>query len=167
MKKVELIKWNYGHSNDLIKISNLVDRSYLSDRLPYPYNKDDANWWLDMVNKNDEKEGLFRAIVVDGVVVGNISVEKMDDVHKKNGEIGYLLLDEYKSQGIMTEAVKQMCELAFDKLDIIRISASVFKPNIASIKVLLKNDFIKEGEQAKVIYKNECYYDQILFGKIR
>lgn len=45
-----------------------------------------------MISEHDGKDGIFRAIVADGKIVGSISVEQKSDVYCKDGEIGYLLL---------------------------------------------------------------------------
>ena len=34
---IELDKWTFADQNALIALCNAVDRTYLSDRLPYPY----------------------------------------------------------------------------------------------------------------------------------
>lgn len=72
---VILEKWTQEFKPELIKICNEEDRSYLSNRLPYPYTEESADWWLGMVSEHDGKDGIFRAIVADGKIVGNISVE--------------------------------------------------------------------------------------------
>ena len=33
-------------------LCNAVDRTFLSDRLPYPYTEADADWWLRMLAEN-------------------------------------------------------------------------------------------------------------------
>ena len=50
-----------------------------------------------MVKDNEGKKGVFREIVVDGKIVGTISVEQKDDVYRKDSEIGYYLLQEVYS----------------------------------------------------------------------
>ena len=163
---VKLVKWSQELKPELIKICNDVDRSYLSERLPYPYIEESADWWLGMVSEHDGKDGVFRAIAVDGKIVGNISVEQKSDVYCKDGEIGYLLLTEYWSKGIMTEAVRQICAEAFSELDIVRITGLVYAPNIASGRVLEKNGFVSEGLQRDAVYKAGKIYDLCLFGKL-
>lgn len=165
--KVEIQKWTIGKKEDLIRICNEVDRSFLSNRLPYPYTEEAADWWLGMVSEHDGKDGVFRAIVVDDRVVGNISVEQKTDVYCKDGEIGYLLLTDYWSKGIMTEAVRQICDVAFSELDIIRITGLVYAPNAASGRVLEKNGFVREGLQRDAVYKDGKIYDLCLFGKLK
>ena len=101
--KVELKKWALDDKKQLMDICNSVERDYLSDRLPYPYTEECADWWLNMVLEHDGKDGVFRAIVADGKIVGNISVEQKSDVYKKDAEIGYMLATEEWSRGIMTK----------------------------------------------------------------
>lgn len=164
---VKLLKWTQEMKPDLIKICNNADRSFLSDRLPYPYTEESADWWLEMVAKHDGKDGIFRAVSADGKIVGNISVEQKSDVYCKDGEIGYLLLTDCWSKGIMTEAVRQICAAAFLELEIIRITGLVYAPNIASQRVLEKNGFVREGLQKDAVYKAGKIYDLCLFGKLK
>ena len=74
---VSLHTWSDNDRESLIVLCNAVDRTFLSDRLPYPYTEADADWWLGMVAENEGKEGAWRAIVMDGQIVGSISVERM------------------------------------------------------------------------------------------
>lgn len=164
---IELVKWSPALKQELIDICNNVDRTFLSNRLPYPYTEESADWWLGMVSEHDGKDGVFRAIAVDGKVVGNISIEQKADVYCRDGEIGYLLLTEYWSKGIMTEAVRQICEIAFSKLDIIRITGIVYASNLAFQRVLEKNEFAREGLQRDAVYKDGKVYDLCLFGKLK
>lgn len=165
--KIELKKWRFEDKEFLIKMCNIIDRNYLSDRIPNPYTNKSAEWWLNMVKENDEKTGVFREIVVDGKIIGTISVEKKEDVYRKDSEIGYYLLPEAYSKGIMTEAVRQICEIAFEKLDIIRITGVVYEPNVASRKVLEKNNFLLEGVMKKAAIKNNNIYDLCIYGKAK
>ena len=164
---VKLVKWTQENKPELIKICNSVDRSYLSNRLPYPYTEESADWWLGMVSEHDGKDGVFRAIAADDKIVGNISVEQKSDVYCKDGEIGYLLLTDFWSKGIATEAVCQICAEAFSELDIIRITGLVYAANIASARVLEKNGFAREGLQRNAVYKDGKIYDLCLFGKLK
>ena len=87
---------------------------------------------MKMVTDNDATTGIYRAIVCDGKFIGSISVEKKD----YDAEIGYMLFNEYTNKGIATETVKQVCTIAFKVLSLEQITANVFQPNIALIRVL-------------------------------
>ena len=89
---ITLHNWKTDDKLVLMALCNAVDRTFLSDRLPYPYDEADADWWLGMVAENDGKEGVWRAIVVDGQIVGSISVERMADEERNVGAIGYMIL---------------------------------------------------------------------------
>ena len=76
---IDLHKWTFADREALMALCNAVDRTFLSNRLPYPYTEADADWWLGMVTENDGKEGVWRVILVDEQIVGSISVERMAD----------------------------------------------------------------------------------------
>lgn len=151
----------------LITVCNAVDRKYLSDRMPYPYTDESADWWIHMIAENEGKSGVWRVIYVDGRLVGNISVEKKEGVYGKDGEIGYLLLTEYWSKGIMTEAAREICRIAFEKLDIIRITGVYFAPNIGSKRVLEKVGFEQEGMKKNAVSKGGHIYDLGMMGLLK
>lgn len=165
--KIELRKFTEKNKQDLIKLCNEIDRKYLSDRLPHPYTQESADWWLNMLSENDEKKGVWRAIYADDKLVGNISVEQKSDVYHKDGEIGYFLLTEYWSKGIMTEAAKQICALAFEKLDIIRITGLYYEPNVGSGRVMEKCGFKFEGKLRNGVVKGDDVYNLCIMGLLK
>lgn len=162
---IELRKWSLEDKESLKAVCNAVNRDYLSDRLPFPYTDEDAVWWLNMVSEHEGKDGVYRAIIADGEIVGNISVEQKVDVYRCDAEIGYMLLTRNWSQGIMTEAVKQICSIAFADLDIIRITGLIYEPNTASQRVLEKNGFTLEGVMKNAVVKNGTIYNLCIYGK--
>ena len=46
--KIELKPWTLEDKKDLAKLCHNADRQFLSDRLPYPYTEDNAQWWIGM-----------------------------------------------------------------------------------------------------------------------
>ncbi len=162
---MKLTPWSKDSKKDLIAICNAVDRTYLTNRLPFPYTEEDALWWLNLVAERDGINGIFRAIVVNGRIVGTISIEQKEDASSKDAEIGYFLHSDYWSQGIMTEAINYICSIAFSALDIIHITGLVHQPNVASIKALEKNGFLLEGRLTNAVVKNGCTYDLCIYGK--
>lgn len=165
--KVELRKWCLADKKELKELCNAVDRTYLTDRLPNPYTEDDANWWLNMVAKSEGIDGTFRAMVVDGKIVGSVSVERKADIYRLDGELGYMLLKDYWNRGLMSQAVGQVCEIAIKELGLNRITANVFHPNFASQHILLKNGFIQEGVMRKAVIKGGIIYDIFLYGLLK
>lgn len=52
--KIELKIPTMEDKDELKAVCNAVDRKYLSDRLPYPYTDESAEWWINMVAKGDK-----------------------------------------------------------------------------------------------------------------
>ena len=156
---ITLHTWTPADKPALMALCNAVDRTFLSDRLPYPYDEADADWWLGMVAENDGKEGVWRAIVVDGQIVGSISVERMADEERNVGAIGYMILTPWWSKGLGTEAVRQMCGIAFRELALECIIGEVFPENLASARVLEKNGFRLEETKVGAVVKGGTAVD--------
>lgn len=82
--------------------------------------------------------------------------------------IGYELGRENWRQGIMTEALSAMVDFGFDEMGLNRIEAVVMPENIASIKMLEKLGFRKEGllgEYEK--WDSKGFVDLYMFAVLR
>ena len=163
---IDLHKWTSADREALMALCNAVDRTFLSDRLPYPYTEADADWWLGLVTENDGKEGVWRAIVADRQIVGSISVERMAEEQRNAGSIGYMILTPFWSQGIGTEAVRQICTIAFQELALERIIGEVFPENLASARVLEKNGFRLEETKVGAEVKGWKAMDVITYFRM-
>ena len=160
---ITLHKWASADKEALMALCNAVDRAFLSDRLPNPYTEADADWWLGMVAENEGKEGVWRSIWADGQLVGSISVERKDKGGQAIGEIGYMILTPWWSQGIGTEAVRQICEIAFQEMALEQIIGQVFPENVASARVLEKNGFRLEETKTGAVVKGGKALDVRLY----
>ena len=86
-------------------------------------------------------------------------------IHKQiNAELGYWLAEPFWGQGIMSDAVKQIVDYAFNTLEIDRIFARPFGTNLASQKVLEKNNFKLEARFEKTLFKNGEYLDELVYA---
>ena len=88
-----------------------------------------------------KNETFAFAVTADNKEIGSIGVFRQENIHKRTAELGYYIAQEYWGKGIMTEAVKQICEYVFGSSDIIRIYAEPFAHNSASCRVLEKAGF--------------------------
>ena len=150
---ITLHAWTPSDKPALMALCNAVDRTFLSDRLPYPYTEADADWWLGMVAESEGKEGVWRSIWVDEQLVGSISVERKAGEERNTGDLGYMILTPWWSKGIGTEAVRQICEIATRELCFKQITAMVFDGNQASERVLEKNGFLLEETKTGAFVK--------------
>lgn len=164
----ELRKWQISDAENVAKYGNNVKiANNLRDAFPHPYTVDDARWVINEYSNNDETRQCTRAIVVNGQAVGSIGVFVKNDVYCKDAEIGYWLGESFWNKGITSEAIKQMCKFAFQKYDIVRISAETYACNIASRKVLENAGFKLEGVLKKSIYKNGELLDSCIYALFR
>lgn len=137
----------------------------LRDQFPHPYTPADADAWLAHVAK--QRPVTSFAIVVAGEAAGGIGVAPQRDVHRRSAEVGYWLGEAFWNRGIMTAAVRAFTTYAFDAYDLIRIYAGVFSSNPASMRVLEKAGYTREGVLRRSVVKDGQVLDQILYAVTR
>lgn len=166
--KVELKEWSLDYVDNIAKVANNQKiANNLRNAFPYPYTKEDAKWYINDCITKGENNQLTRAIVADGLAVGSIGVFVGNDVYCKSGELGYWLSEECWGKGIMTNAAKEICSLAFQKFDIVRIYAEPFSCNIGSRRILEKSGFELEGIMKNGVFKNNEVFDYCMYGLIK
>lgn len=142
--------------------NNLAIWNNLLNAFPHPFSKEDAINWI---NQNRfEQPPAKLAITIDDQVIGGIGITKQTDVYRLSAELGYWLGEPFWNQGIGTEAVQGMVEYSFSHFKIIRIYARVFAYNAASMRVLEKAGFRREGIHRKAVYKGGRIYDEHIFA---
>jgi ribosomal-protein-alanine N-acetyltransferase len=137
----------------------------LRDFIPFPYTTDDAICFINLAKQ--EKLQMTFAIEFDGRFCGVISLVGKQDVYRKTAEIGYWIGEPFWNKGIATEAVKLITDYGLNQLDYIRIHTGVFEFNIASMKVLEKNGYNKDGVFEKAVIKNGQIWNEHRYSKIK
>ena len=166
--KCRIRKWELSDAKDLAAaLSNKKVQDNLRDGLPYPYTEQDGKEFISAMLSADENETFAFAIIVDDMVIGSIGIFRQDNIHRQTAELGYYIAEEYWGKGIMTEAVKQICEYVFAKSDIIRIYAEPFANNIASCRVLEKAGFQYEGTLRSNAVKNGKVIDMEMYSLLK
>jgi ribosomal-protein-alanine N-acetyltransferase len=137
----------------------------LRDRFPHPYTLADARAWIAHAVSNEEPPSF--AIDVDGEVVGGIGLRLNDDVERISAEIGYWVGRAYWGRGIATDAVRAVTEHAFTTRDLTRVYALPFADNAASIRVLEKAGYVREGLLRRSAIKHGIVRDQLMYATVR
>lgn len=137
----------------------------MRDAFPHPYRTEDAVNFINMVHTNNPKG--VRGIELNGEICGAIGIHPKDDVYRKSAEIGYWVSEEFWGQGIATEALKLTIPYAFKTFEVERLFGCVFSVNIASQKVMEKAGFTLEGRLKRAVFKNEQYYDELIYSLLR
>ncbi len=137
----------------------------LRDGFPHPYTLEHAAAWIGRAALQEPLHAF--AIEVEGAAVGGIGVEPLDDVCRHSGELGYWLGRAFWNRGIATEATRAITEYAFRDLELVRVQTGVFSWNPASMRVLEKCGFVREGLQRQAAFKHGRFGDIVLFAKLR
>ncbi len=135
---------------------------YLIDTFPYPYTREDASWWID--SGAAQHGAITRAIEHDGRLVGTIGVAPQHGWRAHIAEIGYWLGEHYWGRGIASDALRLMSQHAFEELGYRKLIAPVLAPNGASMRVLEKCGYTKEGILKEEVCKHDRYYDIHLYA---
>ncbi|TLG03035.1 GNAT family N-acetyltransferase [Nocardia cyriacigeorgica] len=115
--------------------------------IPLPYGRSDAEAFLtDTVDPGWAGRSPTWAIrpAEDGPVIGMIALGERDETAS---EIGFWLGSDFRGKGVMSRAVRLVCDFGFDPagLGLIRISWRAFVGNYASAAVVRRNGFRYEG----------------------
>lgn len=102
-------------------------------------------------NENPANEFLLICRLEDKAIAGSVNLSQIFRRAFQNAYLGYYLFEKFTGHGLMNEAVSLMLSHAFKTLRLHRIEANVQPQNIASIKVLEKNGFTKEGFSRKYL----------------
>ena len=81
----------------------------------------------------------------DGAVMGSIALSQIFHGGFRSAYLGYQIGEEFSRQGYMTEAIQLMLRHAFGKLKLHRLEANIQPENIASIALVKRAGFVKEG----------------------
>ena len=135
---------------------------HLRDRFPFPYEMEHATTFLGWLAK--QPSPTVWAIEVHGEAVGGIGIELHSDVERVSAEIGYWLGESLWGRGIATEAVRAVTTAAFTRYDITRLYAVPFADHPASVRVLEKSGYVKEGLMRRSAIKDGKIRDQFLYA---
>lgn len=162
---VRIREWKTEDAKSLAAaLSNEKVLNNLRDGLPFPYTEKDALDYINAMRNADPSSTFAYAIDIDGTAVGSVAAFRQSNIHFRTAELGYYLAEEYWGKGVMTEAVKKLCETIFTQTDIIRIYAEPFVCNIGSRRVLEKSGFQLEGVMKHNALKNGKVLDMAMYA---
>ncbi len=158
--------WSRRDKSSLVRVAN--NRNIwrnLTHRFPHPYTEADADYWLAHVA--GQPRPSHWAIEVEGEVAGAIGVDVGSGVYARSGHFGYWLAEAWWGRGIMTAAVRATVEHIFAAFDVVRLEAPVFEWNPASMRVLEKCGFVREGVLRRSILKDGQLIDAVLYARLK
>lgn len=138
-------------------------------RLPKPYTRDEARKWVNKTHRDARRDAEYHFGIENpatGQIVGMVSLRALNFVDG-NAELGYWVARKYWQRGFGSEAVRLILALAFQQLQLHRVYALVAKSNTASIRLLEKSGFMREGVSREVWRHEGKLEDIYSFGLLR
>ncbi len=158
--------WATRDAESLVRHANDYEVwRYLRDRFPHPYTLRDAEEWL------SRQTGPFAtpdfAIDLDGEAVGGIGLVPGTDIERISAEVGYWIGRAVWGRGLATRALRSITAFAFRSLDLRRVYALPFDFNTASIRVLEKAGYRREGLLRDAAIKEGRVANYVLYATTR
>ena len=108
-----------------------------------------------IINLENKHEGITWAITLkdNPRLCGTICLWNIQKNHYR-AEVGYVLDPQLHGKGIMQEALQKVLQYGFEVMKLHSIEALIDPANLASARLLEKNNFIKEAH-----FKENFFYD--------
>lgn len=134
----------------------------MRDGFPHPYTQSDALDWI--ARARAARPVTSFAIVVANQAVGGFGFELRTDIERYSAEVGYWLGEKFWGRGIATAALKMATAYALQTYKLNRVYALPFSENLASIRVLEKAAYRREGVLHRSAFKNGQFLDQAIYA---
>jgi [ribosomal protein S5]-alanine N-acetyltransferase len=105
---------------------------------------------------------IFRSS--DGALLGGLTLGQIRRGVAQTASLGYWMGEAYAGQGVMTEAVRALLPYAFSTLRLRRIEAACLPENTASIRLLERVGFQREGYARAYLCIAGDWRDHLLYA---
>ncbi len=97
------------------------------------------------------------------ILIGLISFHIINKQHHR-AEIGYMISPEYQGKGLISEGIKTLLQYGFAALKLHSVEAMIDPDNLASERVLLANNFVKEAHFIENEFYDGKFLDKAVFS---
>lgn len=134
-----------------------------------PKTPDDIDLFFSRLSTEPNQPGSWFQMVVtvktNNEVIGDVGMHFSEDLHQV--EIGCTLHKTHHRKGYATEALSEVLDYLFNKLNKHRVFASVHPENISSINLLKRLGFRKEAHFVESFYANGKWDDDVIFAILK
>jgi ribosomal-protein-alanine N-acetyltransferase len=102
-----------------------------------------------------------------GTLYGGLTLAHIQRGVTQSAVLGYWMGQPFAGKGLMTDAVRAAVEFAFETLRLNRVEAACLPHNAASMRLLEKVGFTREGYARKYLCIEGRWQDHILYGLVR
>lgn len=117
--------------------------------------------------RSDQAYPFFLFRKSDSALVGGLTLANIRRGVAQAGSLGYWMGQRYAGRGYMTAAVGALLPFAFGALRLHRLEAACIPTNVASIRLLEKTGFAREGFAREYLCINGTWQDHLLYGLLR
>jgi len=116
--------------------------------------------------RSDQGYAFLIARNSDGALVGGLTLANIRRGVAQAGSLGYWTGLPFVRQAYMTGAVRAVITFAFASLRLHRLEAACIPSNRASIKLLEKTGFLREGYAREYLCINGIWQDHLLYAHV-
>ena len=117
--------------------------------------------------RSDQSYALFIFRTSDNGLVGGLTLANVRRGVAQAGSLGYWIGKPFARQGYMLAAVRALVPFAFGPLRLHRLEAACIPTNAASIGLLEKSRFTREGYAREYLCINGMWQDHLLFARLK
>jgi [ribosomal protein S5]-alanine N-acetyltransferase len=103
----------------------------------------------------------------DSMLVGGLTLTNIRRGCAQAASLGYWMGAAYARQGFMTAAVSAVLPFAFGTLRLHRVEAACIPANVASIRLLERTGFRREGFARQYLCIDGVWQDHLLFARLK
>jgi [ribosomal protein S5]-alanine N-acetyltransferase len=115
----------------------------------------------------DQSYAFIIARSSDNALVGGLTLANIRRGVAQAASLGYWMGKPYVRQGYMTASVHAVITFAFNTLRLHRLEAACIPTNNASIRLLEKTGFVREGYARDYLCINGIWQDHLLYGRLK
>lgn len=116
--------------------------------------------------RTDQAYSFFVFRSSDQALVGGLTLSNVRRGVAQSGNLGYWMGAPFVQQGYMTAAVRSLSAVCFTTLRLHRIEAACIPSNKASIRLLEKTGFEREGYARQYLCINGHWQDHVLYARV-
>jgi [ribosomal protein S5]-alanine N-acetyltransferase len=116
--------------------------------------------------RTDQAYAFFIFQAEDNVLLGGLTLANIRRGVAQAGSLGYWLGQPFIRKGYMTAAVTALVPFTFNVLKLHRLEAACIPTNVASIRLLEKCGFKREGHAREYLCINGIWQDHLLYARL-
>jgi ribosomal-protein-alanine N-acetyltransferase len=140
---------------------------HINARIPDYYSRDGVAKAIDAAIADAAHDRGYQFLLKNeaGQILGRVNLSSVKRAHFESAVLGYRIAEHASGNGYASEAVRQILEIAFDRLGLMRIESDARAENVGSVRVLERNGFVQYGHSKRSFQLDGIWYDRLHFER--